>query len=124
VEIRNDTMGSGYFGAPRGGRLHNGIDIIVDPGQPVKSPIAGEINRVFKPYAKGDMMGIEIVNGLFIAQLMYVAIAGENMVGKMVKAGSIVAFAQNIRDIHGPDMLPHVHLQVYVNPASLLCSVV
>ncbi|MCH9683043.1 MAG: M23 family metallopeptidase [Deltaproteobacteria bacterium] len=43
VGLRSDGLGEGYFQAPRGGgRLHNGLDILGSPGEPIYAPCSGE----------------------------------------------------------------------------------
>ncbi len=46
----DDPYGSGHYGAPRGRRTHNGIDIKASPGQPVTSPVSGTFVRRANPY--------------------------------------------------------------------------
>lgn len=51
--MRNDTQGDGHFGASRGRRRHNGLDIEVMPGSAVYCPIEGMMKRVAYPYGSG-----------------------------------------------------------------------
>ncbi len=44
------SFGQGRFGAPRGVRLHTGVDFNVEAGGDVYSPIFGKIVRVDIPY--------------------------------------------------------------------------
>ena len=46
-----DKWGSGHYGAKRGTRLHNGIDIVADYGSDVVSPIDGTVTRISYPYS-------------------------------------------------------------------------
>jgi len=40
---KKDKWGQGHFGAPRGSRKHNGIDITTQLGTPVLSPIERKV---------------------------------------------------------------------------------
>lgn len=46
---RNDAQGYGHFGAPRqrlsGLGVHQGIDLVTDPGEPLYAPLDGDIVR-------------------------------------------------------------------------------
>ena len=48
---KSDKWGQGHFGAPRGSRKHNGIDIVTQLGTPILSPIEGKVIRISYPYA-------------------------------------------------------------------------
>ncbi|KAL9989097.1 hypothetical protein ACROYT_G003606 [Oculina patagonica] len=48
-----DNYGCGYYGAPREGGTHWGIDIVCTAGLWVRSPIPAEVVREAKPYAFG-----------------------------------------------------------------------
>ena len=41
-----DKQGSGAYGAPRGDRLHKGVDYAVQPGTRVYSAVRGVVSRV------------------------------------------------------------------------------
>lgn len=48
---KSDKWGQGHYGASRGSRSHNGIDIVAQLGTPVLSPIEGKVIRITYPYA-------------------------------------------------------------------------
>ncbi|QEE49636.1 M23 family metallopeptidase [Flavobacterium alkalisoli] len=106
-----DPLGCGHFGAPRGTRTHQGIDIIATPGQDILSPITGKVNRIAYPYAS-DMSykRLEIENEQYTVKIFYIAPAVP--VGSVVMAGSKIAVAQNISAKHGASMINHVHIEV------------
>jgi len=52
AEIRGqDAWGAGHFGAPRGKRVHEGLDLLIPAGSALVSPIFGRIHRIGYPYA-------------------------------------------------------------------------
>ena len=109
--IRSDSMGCGLYGAPRGDRKHNGLDYCCDPGQTVVSPIDGKIIRVALPYAGAKYTGL-MIEGHQITITMFYISPLPYIVGKDVKAGDVVAIAQDISEKYGHGMLPHVHLRI------------
>lgn len=50
-KLRSDKWGDGKFGAPRGSRLHLGVDISGSRGSYVVAPVAGKVVRAGMPYA-------------------------------------------------------------------------
>lgn len=109
-----DAYGCGHFGASRSGgtRSHNGIDMIAVPGQNIFSPITGEVTRYPYPY-RSDLSytGIEIINDIYKVKMFYVTPTA--FIGTEVKAGQVIAVAQNISAKYSPSMTNHVHLEVY-----------
>ena len=47
-----DGCGSGHFGANRGDRTHNGIDVVCEEQNTVRAPFPAEIIRQSKPYTQ------------------------------------------------------------------------
>jgi hypothetical protein len=60
---RQDKFGSGQPGAPRGRRVHAGIDVVAMPSQKILSPIRGTVIREAFPYKVPSMRGI-LIRGL------------------------------------------------------------
>ncbi len=112
-----DGRGEGYFGAKRGHGPHQGVDIVVKPGQVVVSPVNGKVVRTnVRPYGDDSKYGgveIESEDGHRI-KMFYVT---PNIpTGTRVKAGEPVGTAQDISQKYpdrgkGP-MTPHVHVEV------------
>lgn len=123
--LRNDDCGSGEFGASRGNRSHEGIDIVVTPGEPIYSPITGVvIDRMVYPYPSDKSYeGIEIKgtgeHQDYWVKIFYVKpIAG--IKGKTVSAGDVIANAQDISQKYDCDMLAHAHLEVRLYNTDLI----
>lgn len=104
--------GCGSFGASRGTRKHNGLDIITTPGQTIYSPISGKVTRFPYPYS-GDFnyTGIEIVNSTYKVKIFYVK--PKVVLDAQVKQGQEIATAQNISAKYSPQMTNHAHIEVY-----------
>ena len=108
-----DPEGCGYFGAPRGSRLHNGIDVITVKGQPIKAPIDGVIERYAFPY-DGDLnyKGLVIRNSKYYIKMFYLEPTIER--GTEVNSGDVIGISQDISEKWGDDMTTHVHVEVYL----------
>ncbi|NJM33060.1 MAG: M23 family metallopeptidase [Limnobacter sp.] len=119
AQIRQtDSFGSGYFRAPRGGRLHAGVDFSVDAGADVFAPISGKIVRRSYPYAhdlrfQGLIIEGEGVFTGFSVTLWYVKPI-EVKIGKIVKKGERVGIAQDL-SIKYLGIINHVHMNLLRN---------
>lgn len=107
-----DAFGCGSFGASRGDRKHNGIDIVTIPNQKLFSPITGEVTRFPFPYGNDlSYTGIEIVNSEYKVKMFYCS--SVVAIGSKVQAGQFIATSQNISAKYGSGMTNHVHVEVY-----------
>ena len=55
--IRSDSKGDGHYLAPRGDRLHQGVDYVVAPGENILMPFNGYMVREARPYTDCDLSG-------------------------------------------------------------------
>ncbi|SFU77029.1 Peptidase family M23 [Pustulibacterium marinum] len=110
-----NSMGCGNYGASRNhAGDHNGQDYVVTEGQPVYAPITGTITRKAYPYADDlQWQGFVIENLQYYFKVFY-CIPVTGIVGTKVKAGDVVAYAQDISKKHGSAMTPHIHLEAYL----------
>ena len=109
-----DPLGCGYFGAPRGSRTHKGIDIITVKGEPIQSPISGEVKRYAYPYANdSSYKGIVIQNKDYYVKMFYLEPTIE--IGEFVIEGDVIGLSQDISAKHGSAMQNHVHVEIYRN---------
>ncbi len=125
--IRGDDgppYGSGDFGASRGGRRHEGVDIEAEPGVSVVSPVSGRVT-VGDPYGddpvKRDIyqsVRIETEDGS-VVKVFYVKPGAAIQNGALVKAGQPIGTAQDLSRIYPPKdggrMTNHVHVEVWKN---------
>ncbi len=73
--LRSDGLGEGYFQAPRGGGLHNGLDILGHTGEPVYAPCSGEA-----------LSGFEGSFGNWVQLVCPVTLAGQEVWASMLYA--------------------------------------
>ena len=112
LPVRNDTAGRGRYGAPRGGRRHDGVDFECLPGQVIKAPIAGDLVR-WGPYRNDPAWsGARIAGERMQIKLFYFE-PFDDVIGTWVRRGQAIGKAQNIAEKYpGQGMKPHVHLQI------------
>jgi hypothetical protein len=109
---------------------HPGIDLFIEPGRPVLSPVVGDIFRHIKCYGKGP--GSEHYTGLAInaawcrVEILYVGFNPDDVpVGKVVDAGEKIGLAQDLRTRYpgkqgGGAITPHIHLEfIRIDPAAV-----
>lgn len=109
-----DASGCGHFGAGRGTRLHDGVDIVVIPGETITSPISGKVIK--HPYVyPGDLKfrGIDIENETYLVRMFY--LSPSVAVGLSVNAGQPIGIAQDISKKYTKPMTIHIHVEVYEN---------
>jgi len=124
----HDSWGSGEFGAPRGSRTHNGVDLSVPPGAPVFSVTEGEVTKIGYPYPpadtkRGKFRYVEITNedGL---RFRYFYVVPSVQIGQKILSGEEIGEADDISEAY-PGMIPHVHFEIklegkYLNPHDFL----
>lgn len=111
--MRNDAAGKGHFGAPRGMRLHQGLDLEVEPGEPVFSPVDGRFIRAGYPYANDRTYRLAVLNGEgYEVKAMYVDPDPSLRPGDPVRKGQRIGTAQDVAAKYGGPMKPHVHVEV------------
>ena len=111
--VRNDSVGQGYWHAPRGSRLHLGVDLLLPygPGQSVTAPHEGRVVRYSFPYvADKNYSGLHIKGSQIESILWYLEpiIA----IGLYVSEGQEIGFAQDISKKYGTNCKPHIHWQI------------
>jgi hypothetical protein len=112
---RTDRHGSGHFGARRGNRLHQGLDIEARAGEDVHSPIDGDILREAQPYADDSTLRGLVIRGSgdwegYEIKMFYVK--GHFCGG--VTAGAIIGCVQDLTAKY-PGITNHVHVEVRLN---------
>lgn len=127
--LRVDAQGSGAYGASRSGHIHEGVDLLVSPGQAIRAPFAGVITRVAYPYASDlRWKGVEIAGAGawdgYRAKIFYME-PQPGIVGQSVSPGQMIGTAQNISSKYGGGMLDHIHVELWrgsenLDPTDLL----
>jgi len=115
----SDAQGKGYFGAPRGDRIHKGVDFVqalggseqIKPGDPVRAFMAGTVSKLGFPYAdKPAFRYVEVrrVNG---DNLRYFYVSPTVAVGDAISAGEMLGTCQ---ELPYPGITQHYHFEVTV----------
>lgn len=116
-KIRIDGYGDGRFGASRdqGKRQHDGIDLVVTPGESISSPITGKIVRYAYPYPDDSRYsGVHIQNDEYLVKMFYLSPVLAKP-GQQVTQGQAIGVAQKISTKYGSGMIDHVHVEVWPN---------
>lgn len=113
-----DAYGKGYFGAPRGPRLHRGVDLNIEPGAEVFSPIFGKVVRITAPYKSDDRFKGVVIDGLgpytgFSVKLFYLN-PKQELIGRAVQRGDVLGYAQDLT-IKYKGISNHVHFEATLN---------
>ena len=95
----------------RWGRMHEGIDIAVGQGTPVRAAAAGTVIYAGWMEGYGNLVAIDHGNGLSTAYGHNSSLASS--VGQSVSAGQVIAYSGSTGHSTGP----HVHFEVRVNGA-------
>ena len=115
LPIRNcDIGGCGHFGASRGDRLHNGIDLLAAAGTTVKTSFTGKVERYIDPYGDGQYNGLQIreMNTGHVYKIMYLNPSVK--IGETVSKGSKIGTVQDISKKY-KGVPHHLHIELIIN---------
>jgi murein DD-endopeptidase MepM/ murein hydrolase activator NlpD len=109
-----DKYGAGHYGASRGQRVHNGVDLVVPAGSDFRSLNSGTVSKLGYAY-KGDM-------GLRYVQVTardgklwrYFYIHPAVKIGDVVKEGDLLGTVANLQPRY-PGITDHVHFEIMDN---------
>jgi murein DD-endopeptidase MepM/ murein hydrolase activator NlpD len=93
----------------RGGRMHEGIDIIASAGTPVVASASGRVIRADYGRGYGNVVVIDHGNGLSTTYAHNSSLAVG--VGAVVSQGTVIAYVGSTGNSSGP----HVHLEFRIN---------
>jgi murein DD-endopeptidase MepM/ murein hydrolase activator NlpD len=122
--IRNDSGGSGYFGAPRGsGRGHQGIDIVAGVGEPIYASRAGTIVDPSFEYSYGNVVDVKHEEGYLSRYAHLTAFSYSH--GAYVEKGTKIASSGRSGNAAGYGITPHLHFEIrqygrLLNPSRML----
>ncbi len=115
---RRDTIKNADGSSAPRYREHAGLDIDVKPGETISSPVEGTFVTNVDPYEgipgrKDKMNGMRIrtENGDQVT-IYYMEPGKDIKKGDKITKGQAIGKAQNVQDIHGKSMDPHIHMQV------------
>lgn len=124
--IRNDANGKGHYGAPRGTRKHNGVDLLAKDGEDVKLNVQATVKRVGYAY-EGDKnynsYHLDLGGGVTL-KLLYMAPMYKK-IGSVIPANSIIGQMQDVSKKWGGGMKCHLHVEILkdgvnINPTQFL----
>lgn len=126
----SDRWGDGHFGAQRGSRRHNGVDIVALPGDDVLSPMEALVVRLAYPYDDDFILSGVLLQGLgayagLEAKLFYL-LPDPALLGHSVAAGQRIGAAQSLQHRY-PGITDHIHLEVRragepIDPCALIAA--
>jgi len=109
--VRGSVGGCGYFGCPRPGHLHNGIDFLAPAGRPVHAADAGRVALVQPPGASGgygNFICLQHRPHLASCYAHLGAFAPGLRRGKRVKRGQVIGLVGSTGSSSGP----HLHFEL------------
>ncbi len=121
-----DAYGAGFYGASRaaGARRHRGADYVAEPGEIVRAPISGVVERIGFAY-RGDerYRYVELASEDRDVRVLYVGPTVQ--LGAVVRAGEPIGRAQDLSARYPRGITNHVHVEMRENgaladPADLL----
>lgn len=122
--VRNDSQGQGHFGAPRGSRIHKGVDYEVVPGEDIYAPCDGVVTKWGFCYANEfKWRYIQVTDPWGNRHRMFYVKPGYPP-HRVVRAGDIIATAMDISEKY-PGMTPHIHYELiteggeYIDPETV-----
>lgn len=124
LKIREqDSQGAGHYGAPRGSRKHNGIDIVCHAGEVVTCFESGGVTKLGYPYnpnddKKGHLRYVEVTvpNG---DRHRYFYTGPLVDVGDSVERGQTIGSAQGLTEIY-PGITDHYHFEIKLRDGSFI----
>ncbi len=113
--VRNDSMGAGHFGAPRGGgrRTHNGVDLYAPIGTPVAASERGFVETGNHPGGYGLFIRLHHENDYVTVYAHLSKILVEN--DDFVEKGDIIGKVGRTGNADYDNMRPHLHFEIRKN---------
>lgn len=123
-----DAYGAGFYGASRaaGARRHRGADYVAEPGEIVRAPISGVVERIGFAY-RGDQRYryVELASEDRTRDVRVLYVGPLVQLGAVVRAGEPIGRAQDLSARYPRGITNHVHVEMRENgaladPANLL----
>ena len=115
-----DKLGDGAYGASRGDRLHNGVDLACYPGTIINCSRPGVVTKLGYPY--GDDLSFRYVQVTTPsgADMRYFYVSPSVEVGDSVEVGQMLGYSQELGKRY-EGITEHIHVEVkqggeYLNP--------
>ncbi len=104
-----DAQGSGAYGAPRGSRIHKGVDYADKPGTRVYAAINGFVTRLGYPYKGNRELRLIEVEDSFNSLVRYMYVLPAVKKGDLIKRGE---FLGELQRHPAKRITQHVHVDV------------
>lgn len=113
-----DPTGHGHYGAKRGSRLHNGLDLKYAPFVDFPAPFDCKIIRTGYPYANDRRYLLAEIQGVgqydhLKAKVMYMV--PKKPINELLRRGQSMGTVQDLSKKYGSKMINHVHFELYDN---------
>ena len=115
--VKGVVGGCGYFGCPRPGHLHNGVDFLAPSGTPIHAVDAGTITLVEgigQSGGYGNFVCVQHRPHLASCYAHMSAYAAGVRLGARVKRGEVIGLVGST----GSSTAPHLHFEVRRGPAA------
>lgn len=119
-----DHYGCGHFGASRGQRRHNGVDLACPSGAEVQSPITGVITKHGIVYSDDHFWTyVEVSADGYAFRLFYVK--PTLPAGTRVSTDTVIGHSQSLKTRY-PKITDHIHFEImnsrgdYIDPTPTL----
>lgn len=121
-----DSQGCGHFGASRGSRTHNGIDLECMAGTLAGSLVDGMVSKIGWPYGDDPSFRyVEVESQGYAFRLFYIDPLVKE--GQQVRRGDILGACQSLMHRY-PGITDHLHLEIkdehgdFVDPTPVLIA--
>ena len=117
--VKGVVGGCGYFGCPRPGHLHNGVDFLAPSGVPIHAADGGVVASVESPGESGgygNFVCIQHRPNLATCYAHMSAFAASIRPGARVWRGQVIGLVGST----GSSTAPHLHFEVRRGPAAVL----
>lgn len=126
LEFRgNDNWGSGAFGASRGGRTHNGVDLLAEEHEHILATISGKVTKIGYTYADDlSYRYIQISKDGYDFRVFYIRPTVEE--GQIVDKDESIGVVQDLGKRY--EGIPnHVHFEIkkggeYIDPTPVILA--
>jgi murein DD-endopeptidase MepM/ murein hydrolase activator NlpD len=115
--VKGVVGGCGYFGCPRPGHLHNGIDMLAPAGTPVHAADSGSVallESIGQSGGYGNFLCLQHRPHLATCYAHLSAVAAGMHIGARVKRGEVIGLVGST----GSSSAPHLHFEVRRGPAA------
>lgn len=109
--VKGIVPGCGYFGCPRPGHLHNGVDLLAPAGTPVHAADAGSVavlESIGESGGYGNLICLQHRPHLATCYAHLSAVSAGMRIGARVRRGEVIGLVGST----GASSAPHLHFEV------------